>query len=86
MILNMLFEHIFYILMIIKYHITFNPIKSKLICFNVDPSDLPPVYLNNHPIAIINNDVHLGNYISSDILDRNIMSNIGCICSNIKII
>ena len=60
----------------IKYHITFNPIKSKLICFNVDPSDLPPVYLNNQPIAIINNDVHLGNYISSDILDRNIMSNI----------
>ena len=58
------------------YHITFNPTKSKIICFNVDPSKCTPIYLNNQPITIVNSDKHLGNYISSDINDRNIMNNV----------
>ena len=60
----------------LEYHITFNPTKSKIICFNVDPSECTPIYLNNQPITFVNSDKHLGNYISSDITDRNIMSSV----------
>ena len=60
----------------LDYHITFNPLKSKLICFNIDPSVLPVIYLNGQPISITSNDVHLGNYVSSDIYERNIMHSI----------
>ena len=61
-----------------RYHITFNPTKSKLICYNilVDPSTLGPICLNKQPITIVDNDKHLGNYISSDIHDRNIVSSV----------
>ena len=60
----------------VDFHITFNPIKSKLICYNIDSSSVPPIYLNKESISIVNSDVHLGNYISSDIHDRNIINNV----------
>ena len=44
-----------------RYHITFNPIKSKLICYNIDPCTLCPICLNKQPISIVDNDKHLGN-------------------------
>ena len=47
----------------LDYHITFNPIKSKLICYNIDSSTCPPIYLNSQPITIVNSDKHLGNFI-----------------------
>ena len=43
------------------YHITFNPAKSKLICFNVSSSEISPIYLNGTPVTVVNKDKHLGN-------------------------
>ena len=54
------------------YHITFNPAKSKLICFNVSSSEISPIYLNGTPVTVVKKDKHLGNTISTDIYDRNI--------------
>ena len=59
-----------------RHHIIFNPTKSKLLCYNVDPSSLGPIYLNNQSISIVSHDKHLGNYISTDIHDRNIIANV----------
>ena len=58
-----------------RHHIIFNPTKSKLLCYNVDPSSLGSIYFNNQSI-IISHDKHLGNYISTDIQDRNIIANV----------
>ena len=60
----------------IDYHITFNSIKSKLICYTIVPSMCPLIYLNSQPITIVNSDKHLGNSISSDIQDRNVIISI----------
>ena len=56
--------------------ITFNPAKSKLLCFNVSSSDIFPIYLNGTTVTVVNKDKHLGNYISTNIYDRNIISNV----------
>ena len=58
------------------YHIIFNPAKSKFLCFNVRLSDISPTYLNGTLVTVVNKDKHLGNYISTDIYDRNIISNV----------
>ena len=58
------------------YHITFNPAKSKFLCFNVSSSDISPIYLNGTPVTVVNKDKHLRNYISTNIYDRNIISNV----------
>ena len=58
------------------YHITFNPAKSKLLCFNDSSSNISPIYLNDKPVTVVNIDKHLGNYISINIYDRNIISNV----------
>ena len=50
-----------------KYYITFNPSKSKLLCFNVESSDCAPIYLNKQRITCVDNYMHLGNFISTDI-------------------
>ena len=54
----------------------FNPTKSKLLCCNVDPRSLGPIYLNNQSISIVSYDKHLGNYISTDIHDIKIIANL----------
>ena len=60
-----------------SHSITFNPNKSKLLCYNVDKTDvLPPIYLNGEMIPVIDSDKHLGNYISTNIADRHIIDNI----------
>ena len=58
------------------YHITFNPAKSKWFCFNVSSSDISQIYLNGTPVTVVNKDKYLGNYISTNIYDRNIISNV----------
>ena len=59
------------------HSITFNPNKSKLLCYNVDEADdIPPIYLNGEVIPSVCSDKHLGNYISTDIADRNIVDNL----------
>ena len=55
-----------------KYRITFNPSKSKLSCFDVDSSSVAPVFINGKRVEVVQSDVHLGNYISTNITDRNI--------------
>ena len=54
-----------------------NPNKSKLLCFNVDDTDvISQTYLNSEVIPVVDSDKHLGNYISTNITDRNIINNI----------
>ena len=62
----------------VKTHsITFNPNKSKLLCYNADEAvDIPPIYLNGEVIPSVGSDKHLRNYISTDIADRNIADNV----------
>ena len=53
-----------------SHSITFNPNKSKLLCYNVDETDvLPPIYLNGEMIPVVDSDKHLGNYISTKQID-----------------
>ena len=59
-----------------KYSISFNPSKSKLLCFNVDSSKVAPVFINGKRVEVVQSDVHLGNYISTNITDRNIVGNV----------
>ena len=59
------------------HSITFNPNKSKLLCYNADEAvDIPPIYLHCEVIPSVGSDKHLGNYISTDIADRNIVDNV----------
>ena len=44
-----------------KYSISFNPSKSKLLCFNVDSSNVAPVFINGKRVEVVQSDVHLGN-------------------------
>ena len=63
--------------MLNSYRITFNPKKSKLLCCNVDDTDvIPQIYLRYKVILIVELDKHLGKYISTNIKDRNIIDNI----------
>ena len=61
-----------------KFHsIVFNPSKPKLLYFNLDPlSEVPPIYLNEVQISVVEHEKHLGNYVSTDISDRNIIANV----------
>ena len=60
-----------------SYSITFNPKKSKLLCYNAElTSNAPQVYLNGEKIPIVDSDKHLGNFISTNIADRNITESV----------
>ena len=60
-----------------SHSITFNPNKSKLLCYNSDlASNVPQVYLNGEKIPVVVSDKHLGNFISTNIADRNIAENV----------
>ena len=51
--------------------------KTKLLCFNMKlESKVPPTYLNGERVSIVENEKHLGNYVSTDIEDRNIIADI----------
>ena len=57
--------------------ITFNPNKSKLLCYNADLTGVvPQLYLNGEIIPIVESVKHLGNYISTNIHDRNIIGSV----------
>ena len=57
--------------------ITFNSNKSKLLCYNVDEIvDIPPIYLKGEVIPSVGSDKHLGNHISTDIVDRYIVDSV----------
>ena len=59
-----------------KYSISINFSKSKLLCFNVDSSNVAPVFINGKRVEVVQSDVHLGNYISTNITDRNIVGHV----------
>ena len=60
-----------------SHSITFNPTKTKLLCFNMKPeSVLPPIYLNGEKVSIVEHEKHLGNYVATDIADRNMIANV----------
>ena len=60
-----------------SHSITFNPTKTKLLCFNMKPgSVLPPIYLNCEKVSIVEHEKHLGNYVATDIADRNMIANV----------
>ena len=54
-----------------RFNILFNPIKSKLMCFNVKHKDFV-LYLCNQPVNLVEHETYLGNFIVSDIFDRRI--------------
>ena len=57
------------------HSIVFNPSKTKLLCFNLDPvSEVPPIYLNGVQVSIVEHEKHLCNYAS--ISDSNIIANV----------
>ena len=59
------------------HSVVFNPSKTKLLCFNLDPlSEIPPIYLNGVQISIVEHEKHLGNYVSTNIIDRNFIANV----------
>ena len=64
----------------IRHHIVFNSTQSKLLCYNhctVGQGSLGPIYyFNMQSISIVFHDKHLGNYISTDIHDINISTNV----------
>ena len=44
---------------------------------NKDPlSEVPPIYLNGVQISIVEHEKHLGNYVSTNISDINIIANV----------
>ena len=55
---------------LLYYHsIVFNPSKTKLLYFNLDPlSEIPPIYLNGVQISMVEHEKHLGNYVSTNII------------------
>ena len=60
-----------------SHSITFNPNKSKLLCYNADLTRVvPQLYLNGEIIPVVESDKHLGNYISTNIHDRNIIGSV----------
>ena len=60
-----------------SHSITFNPTKTKLLRFNMKPeSVLPPIYLNGENVSIVEHEKHLGNYVATDIADRNMIANV----------
>ena len=50
-----------------EYSIVFNPVKSKLMCFNYVSSDKPYLTLCGKPFDVVDNDLHLGNRIYNKI-------------------
>ena len=49
----------------------------NILCYNTDEAvDIPPIYLNGEVIPSVGSDKHLGNYISTNIADRNIVDNV----------
>ena len=60
-----------------SHSITFNPNKSKLLCYNAAlTSIVQQVYLNGEKIPVVDSDKLLGNFISTNIADRNITENV----------
>ena len=56
-----------------KHQITFNPTKSKLLCFNACDAVTPHIKLNGQPVSVVHKHKHLGNYIFDSIIESDIV-------------
>ena len=52
---------------VMEYSIVFNPVKSKLMCFNSVSSDKPYITLCGMSVNVVDNYLHLGNRIYNNI-------------------
>ena len=60
-----------------SHSITFNPNKSKLLCYNADLTGVVrQLYLNGERSRVVDSDKHLGNYISTNIHEINIVESV----------
>ena len=60
-----------------SHNIVFNSSKTKLLCYNKDPETvIPPIYLNGEHVPVVEHENHLGNFLSTNIYDRNNISNV----------
>ena len=59
-----------------KIGLLFNPLKSKLLCYNVDNPDTVYVTLGNTTVRTSLHEKHLGNFISNNIYDINIKEHV----------
>ncbi len=60
-----------------QYEILYNPNKSKLLCFNAPEGIDIHVDLCGTPVKIVDSEIYLGNFVGSDLSDRNIISVVG---------
>ena len=59
------------------HNIVFKSSKTKLLCYNKDPQTvIPLIYLNQEQVSVVEHEKHLGNFLSTNIYDRNIISNV----------
>ena len=59
-----------------KFGLLFNPLKSKLLCYNVDNPDTVYVTLGNTTVRTSLHEKHFGNFISNNIYDINIKEHV----------
>ena len=60
-----------------SHNIIFNSSKTKLLCYNKDPQTvIRPIYLNGEQVSVVEHEKHLGNFLTTNIDDRNIISNV----------
>ena len=59
-----------------KIGLLFNPLKSKLLCYNMDNLDTVYVTLGNTMVRTSLHEKQLGNFISNNIYDRNIKKHV----------
>ena len=59
-----------------KIGLSFNPLKSKLLCYNVDNPDTVYVTLGNNTVRTSLHEKQLGNFINNNIYDRNIKEHV----------
>ena len=59
-----------------KVGFLFNPLKSKVLCYNVDTPDTVYVKLGNNTIRTSLYEKHVGNFISNNIYDINIKEHV----------
>ena len=60
-----------------SHNIVFNSSKTKLLCYNKESQTVsPPIYLNGEQVSVVEHEKHLSNFLSTNIYDRNIISNV----------
>ena len=60
-----------------SHNIVYNFSKTKLLCYNKNSQTvIPPIYLNGEQVSVAEQKKHLGNVLSTNIYDKNIIRNV----------